>query len=145
MAQEAFVTAYRRLDGFRGDASFRTWLLAITWRKALDRRSQLGRWLRRTVMSADEGHDRPLERMAAGAPSQEDALLSAEFVRQVRRLVGALPAKLRDTLLLAGSGDYSYEEIAEMTGAPVGTVKWRVSEARRILRRKLAGVGYGRD
>lgn len=146
VAQEAFVTAYRRLDGFRGDASFRTWLLAITWRKALDRRGHLGRWLRRTILPGPaESDERPLERMATGAPSPEDALLSAELARQTRRLVGSLPAKLRDAMVLAGSGEYSYEEIADMTGVPIGTVKWRVSEARRLLRRKLAGLGYSRD
>ena len=39
VAQEAFVTAFQKLHGFRGDSSFRTWLLAITWRKAIDRRA----------------------------------------------------------------------------------------------------------
>ena len=38
VAQEAFVTAFQKLDGFRGEASFKTWLLTITWRKAIDRR-----------------------------------------------------------------------------------------------------------
>ena len=42
--------------------------------------------------------------------------------------------KLRDTLLLASSGEHSYEEIAAMLGIPLGTVKWRVSEARRLVR-----------
>ena len=145
VAQEAFVTAYRKLDGFRGDASFKTWLLAITWRKALDRRGSLGRRLRRLAGGAAESDADPMARVADTGPSQEDALLSAELVRQTRRLVATLPAKLRDVLLLAGSGDYTYEEIATMTGAPVGTVKWRVSEARRALRRKLAALGYGHD
>jgi DNA-directed RNA polymerase specialized sigma24 family protein len=44
---------------------------------------------------------------------------------------------LRDALLLAGSGDYTYEQIAGMLGVPVGTVKWRVAEARRVLRVKM--------
>jgi len=146
VAQEAFVTAYRKLDGFRGEASFKTWLLAIAWRKALDRRSSLGRRLRLMVTaSEDERGTGPIDRLAHSGPSQEDALLSAELMRNARRLIGTLPAKLRDALLLAGSGDYTYEEAAAMTGAPVGTVKWRVSEARRILKRKLAALGYGRD
>ena len=49
VAQEAFVTAYRKLDSFRGEAAFRTWVLAIAWRKALDRRKSMTRWLRLTV------------------------------------------------------------------------------------------------
>lgn len=146
VAQEAFVTAFRKLDGFRGEASFKTWLLAIAWRKALDRRGSLGRRLRLMAVPADDerGGD-PLDRATDGGPSQEDALLSAELVRHTRRLIGTLPARLRDALLLAGSGKCTYEEAAAMVGAPVGTVKWRVSEARRILKKKLAALGYGHD
>ena len=46
-AQDAFVLAYKRLDGFRGDASFKTWLLAIAWRQAISRRRSVRRWWRR--------------------------------------------------------------------------------------------------
>ncbi len=147
VAQEAFVTAYRRLDGFRGDASFKTWLLAITWRKALDRRASLGRWLRRRPLPqrGDDTPSEPLDRLPAPSPSQEHALLSAELVRHMRRLIGTLPARLRDALLLAGTGEYTYDEMAAMLGAPAGTVKWRVSEARRVLKRKLAALGYTRE
>ena len=49
VAQEAFVTAYRKLGTFRGEAQFRTWLLSITWRKAIDRRKSIARWLRTAV------------------------------------------------------------------------------------------------
>ena len=61
----------------------------------------------------------------------------------VTRLIGTLPRKLRDALLLAASGDHTYGQISQMLGAPVGTVKWRVSEARRRLKRRLARLGYG--
>jgi len=58
------------------------------------------------------------------------------------RAIGKLTPKLRDVLLLAQSGDYSYGEIAEMLGIPLGTVKWRVAEARKHVRRQMAGAGY---
>jgi RNA polymerase sigma-70 factor (ECF subfamily) len=147
VAQETFVTAYQKLDTFRDEASFKTWVVAIAWRKALDRRSSLSRWWRtarpgRTTASEPDG---TVERMAADEPSQEDALLDAELAGHIRRLIGTLPARLRDPLLLVGSGDHTYEEAAAVIGAPVGTVKWRVSEARRLLRRKLSHLGYGHD
>jgi RNA polymerase sigma-70 factor (ECF subfamily) len=149
VAQEAFVTAFRKLDGFRGQASFRTWLLAITWRKALDRRGRLMPLVRRFVDApswsrTDDSTD-PLDGVASRAPSQEEALLSSEFGRHVRRLVASLPLKLRDALLLASSDEYSYEEMGAILGAPPGTIKWRVSEARRLLKRKLAVLGLGHD
>jgi RNA polymerase sigma-70 factor (ECF subfamily) len=144
VAQEAFMAAYQKLASFRGDSAFRTWLLAITWRKAIDRRNGLTRWLRLTVTprpGEDEAED-AIERMPSNDRAQDDALASGELQRQIRRLVAALPTKLRDTLLLAGSGEYTYEQVAVMLNIPVGTVKWRMSEARRILRTKLEALGY---
>jgi RNA polymerase sigma-70 factor, ECF subfamily len=140
VAQEAFVTAFRKLGTFRGEASFKTWLLAITWRKAIDRRKGVVRWMQRlAVPHGDEEH--PVEALREPGSSQEQALIGTELQRELRVLIHGLPRKLRDALLLAGSGEYSYEEIASMLAIPVGTLKWRVSEARRVLRVKLAAKG----
>src|SRR4026207_2189755 len=58
VAQEAFVTAGRKLSGFRGESQFRTWLLSITWRKAIDRRKSLNKWLKLAAFaSRDEAGD----------------------------------------------------------------------------------------
>jgi RNA polymerase sigma-70 factor (ECF subfamily) len=144
VAQDTFVTAFQKLDQFRGEAAFRTWLLAIAWRKAIDRRKGITRWLQRLAPPhTDEGHAPDMaERLAAGDRSQEDALITADLQRRIRTLVATLPPKLRDALLLAGSGEYSYEQIAAMLKIPVGTLKWRVAEARRVLKQKLAAAGY---
>ena len=75
MAQETFVAVYQKLHGFRGDASFRTWLLAIAWRKALDRRRSLTRWLRltiRTIAPTKTGRDL-IEQVAAPAGRRKRA------------------------------------------------------------------------
>jgi RNA polymerase sigma-70 factor, ECF subfamily len=144
VAQEAFVMAYRKLASFRGDATFRTWLLAITWRKALDRRKSLGRWLRLTVTPAEPETDATswIEHMPSDRRSQEEDLAGAQLQQAIRRLIRTLPRKLRDALLLAGSGDYNYSQISFILGVPVGTVKWRVSEARRVLKEKMAAMGH---
>ena len=146
VAQEAFVTAFQKLDGFRGEASFKTWLLSITWRKAIDRRKSVTRWMQRLVrpMHSNEGGEEwdPMEQIAAGGPSQEDDVMTSDLQRRLRPLIAGLPRKLRDALLLAGSGDHSYQEIGQMLKIPVGTVKWRVSEARRVLKLKMAAKGY---
>jgi len=146
VAQEAFVAAFRKLAHFRGDAAFRTWVVSIAWRKALDRRKSITRWLRVTV-TPQRFDDRPgdaMEDLSSGRRSQEEDLASAELERTIRRLIATLPRKLRDALLLSGSDEYSYEQIAAILGIPVGTVKWRVSEARRVLKQKLAATGYTR-
>jgi RNA polymerase sigma-70 factor, ECF subfamily len=147
VAQEAFVAAFRKLDSFRVEASFKTWVLAIAWRKALDRRRSVARWVKLTVTHdaiSDDGPDL-IERMPALSPSQEQRVAAGDLHRIVKRLIAKLPRKLRDALLLAGSGEHSYDEIARMLDIPVGTVKWRVSEARRVLKQKLAALGYAND
>jgi RNA polymerase sigma-70 factor, ECF subfamily len=141
VAQEAFVAAYRKLGEFRGDASFKTWLLAITWNHARTRRRTTRRWLQRFT-SSDE--PRVLEAPARGQ-SHEDALIQADLAEQVRRLAVTLPPKLRDVMLLAASGEHTLEEIGSMLGIPTGTVKWRLSEGRRHLKAKLARLGIGHD
>ena len=134
-AQDAFIQAWRPLPGFRGDAACRTWLLTIVWRKALDRRrSRLLWWTRRAV--AAEGHDIFAE-IETAAPSPERAALASDEARRVRQEISKLSATLRDTLLLVSSGEHSYEEAAAILGAPLGTVKWRVAEARRIIARRM--------
>jgi RNA polymerase sigma-70 factor (ECF subfamily) len=83
-----------------------------------------------------------MERIASPHRSQEETVVDDELQRNVTRLIGTLPRKLRDALLLAGTGEHTYEQISQMLGAPLGTVKWRVSEARRVLKQKLAALGY---
>jgi len=139
VAQEAFVAAYRHLGDFREDASFKTWLLSIAWRKALTRRRNVKSLLRRFVQPPDDVEWQVPE---AGR-SQEQAVLDRELHGHVRREIGRLAPKLRDALLLASAGDQSYTEIAGVLGIPVGTFKWRVTEARRQLKIRLAAIGYG--
>jgi len=67
------------------------------------------------------------------------------MARHVQRLVRALPARLRDPLLLCASGEQTYHEIASVLGIPEGTLKWRVAEARRRLKERLGRLGYGDD
>ena len=146
VAQEAFITAFQKLNGFRAESSFKTWLLTITWRKAIDRRKSVTKWVRRMVAPARSGETgeewNPMDRVAAGGQSQEDGLVTSDLQRRLKPLIASLPKKLRDALLLAGSGDHSYDEIGQMLQIPTGTVKWRVSEARKVLKRKMTAMGY---
>lgn len=141
VTQEAFVTAFQKLGTFRAEASFKTWLLAIAWRKAIDRRKSVVRWMQR-LAAPHPGDDRdPVEDVPERRGTQEQALMGSELQRELRTLIQALPRKLRDALLLAGSGEHSYDEIAAILAIPLGTLKWRVSEARRVLRVKLEAKG----
>jgi len=130
-AQEAFVLAWRNLAAFRGDANFRPWLLRIVWRRAHDRRRLRWRHWRWTVDSADATSR--LDAATSTSPDPEQQALAADLRRRVARQIARLSPKLRDALLLATTGEYSYADIGATLGIPVGTVKWRVSEARRKI------------
>lgn len=143
-AQDAFVSAFRRLETFRGESSFKTWLVAIAWRKALTRRRRL-RFLRlHTAWATRDDAPDPVETAADASEGAQARVLGEEWRRQLAGLVRSLPRTLRDPLLLIASGDYTYGEAAAILGVPVGTAKWRVSEARRRLRERLRGMGYER-
>jgi RNA polymerase sigma-70 factor (ECF subfamily) len=137
-AQEAFVMAWRRLSSFRGDSTFKTWLLTITWRKALDRRRARGLWWSRQATTF--GHDNEtsiFDTIAAAEPDAERVTVSKNLADRAKDEITRLSPKLRDALLLAASGEHRYEEIAKLLDIPIGTVKWRVAEARRLLTIKL--------
>jgi RNA polymerase sigma-70 factor (ECF subfamily) len=136
VAQDAFVRAWTKLASFRGDSAFRTWLLTITWNRAMSRRRSVAGWFRRAVALDDAVEP------ADGNPSPHAALHDAELQRRARQAIQALSPTLRDALLLAQTGEYGYDEIGAMLRVPVGTVKWRVSEARRKVRLQLARQGY---
>jgi RNA polymerase sigma-70 factor (ECF subfamily) len=141
VAQEAFVAAFRKIGEFRGEATFKTWLLAITWNFARTRRRTSWLWLQRFT-SSDE---RQIADPPARDASNEDRLIQADLHKRVRRMVMTLPAKFRDVMLLAASGEHTMEDIGGILGIPAGTVKWRMSEGRRRLREKLARVGVGHE
>ena len=133
VAQDAFVSAFTKLDGFRGDASFKTWILSIAWNRALDRRRRIGQWMRRFVNRDDETMAEP----SSGQPTHEQDMIARETRAEVRRLLRSLPPKYREPLLLSLSGDHTFEEIGALLRIPTGTAKWRAMEGRRLMRTKL--------
>jgi RNA polymerase sigma-70 factor (ECF subfamily) len=139
VAQDAFVAAWRGLARFRGASTFRTRVLTIAWRQALSRRRRRARrwWSRRAGRGAGEHEGGTPVDPPSPEISREQQLLDEEFSRAVRVAVKSLTPRLRDPLMLAASGEYSMDDIAAMLGKPVGTVKWRLSEARRLTREKL--------
>ena len=154
VAQEAFLLAYTRLRSFRGAASFKTWLLTIAWNQAINQRRANTRWWRRIVDLGPRGsmdgvdpvdnalRDTETARFVSTCDTPEQLAAAGQLRHNIRQAIALLPRKLRDALLLAQSGEYSYQEIGAMLHAPVGTIKWRVSEARRVVKARLRARGY---
>ena len=137
LAQEAFLRAYRGLEGFKGDARFSTWLYRITWNLCTD-------WLRRNRKPArasvalDDDAD-----VADGRVDLEEGLLAAEERRKVRQALVGLAEKYRSVLILMYYQKMSYDQIASVLGAPMKTVETRLYRARKLLRQSLQREGVG--
>jgi len=132
VTQETFITAYRKLDTFRGESQVRTWLSRIAWNRSMDERRR-GRF--RRFLHLDEPDAAELRTPEA---DPERASLAGSVSARVRREIERLPAHLRDTLLLVSAGDLDYKGIGLTLGVAEGTVKSRVFEARALLRASLA-------
>lgn len=123
VAQEAFLRAWTKLDGFRGDAPFEHWLTRLTLRCAYDQ-------LRRRRPDQDPKVEPPSEALGAPATDPDAALL-------VERLLAELSAADRLVLILLEAEGWSVAEIAERVGWSKVNVKVRAHRARLRLRRKL--------
>jgi len=130
VAQEAMLKAYRSFHRLRDRTRFRAWLVRISFRLALDRlRSSKRRELRDHLWS-QPAHHPPVA-------SAEDVAASNQFQLHLDRALAELPEKLRLALLLSAMEGHSLEEVAELVGAPLGTVKSRIFLARKQLAEKL--------
>lgn len=119
LAQETFIVAWTRPGSYRGEASVRSWLCAIAWRKARDAQRA---WFRRRAREARWAGD--VEQIAA-APSPESAV--------VDRALAALPIEQRAAVVLCLIQDFSHAEAARILGAPLGTVKSHVARGKARL------------
>ena len=86
----------------------------------------------------------PVDLVESADASPEHRAISRDQLDRTRREIRRLSPKLRDALLLASSGTHSYDEIAAVLAIPVGTVKWRVAEARRLLHLRLPDLSSDR-
>lgn len=141
--QDASVAAWKRLDALQEPAAFRGWFMRIVWRKALDRRRSVRAWFERFGGATIDADGAPRLEHATADPWPDALLMSRELEQAIAQVIKALPRRLRDPFLLAASGDHRYEEIATLLGTPIGTVKWRISEARKLIRLKLDRLGHG--
>jgi len=129
LAQETFLSAYRRIDRFRGDAKFSTWLVSIAY-NAL-RQMQRSRKHQRKIVSALQ--------LEPSAASIEDGHASAHgaLMHDLETLLGWLDDDERVTMVLSYAHEYSHREIANITGMPVGTVKSKLARAKVKLLDRL--------
>ena len=140
VCQEVWLTVWKQLPTFRADSRFSTWLHPVATRRALDHLRKRRRWFDR-FLPFETGDDNAVE--VAEPATNEDAVSLAEgneTVTRVRAALASLPPKHRAVLALRELEGLSYEEIAQATGIPPGTVMSRLHHARRLLAEKLKTI-----
>jgi len=129
--QETWLAVWRSAAGFRGESSVRGWLMGVARRQA---HNQLRR-SRPQLADLTEAWD-----VADTAPSVEDQVVVRSEHTALRAAVRALPEHLREVLALVLFEEMAYPEVATALAIPVGTVKSRMSHARRRLGRMLVAT-----
>ena len=138
ITQEAFISAWRHLDGFRGESSFKTWLFRIAANKVRSywRWRKLRAW---AGLGKGDDEDAPsLEELLPDRPADrpEQAALAADLERRVQAAIAALPPRQREVAALRAQ-ELSVAETAEVLGMAEGTVKAHWFEARKKLEASL--------
>jgi RNA polymerase sigma-70 factor (ECF subfamily) len=137
VVQDAMLRAYRAFDGFRGTDP-KPWLLAIV--RNCHRTQAVQNRRRAQVPLPDETEQGAI--LATEDPDPERKAAEHDEARKLNQVIAKLPEEFRETLILREMEDLSYKEIAEITGAPIGTVMSRLARARALLREKwLNGSG----
>jgi RNA polymerase sigma-70 factor, ECF subfamily len=137
VCQEIWLTVWKKLPAFRGDAQFSTWLHPIAVRRAIDHLRKRRRWFDRFLPIAAD--DNQIE-SAPEPVAETDTRATAEHTERRAALhaaIATLSPKMRAVLALREVQGLSYEAIAQSTGLPVGTVMSRLFHARRLLAQKL--------
>ena len=129
-AQDALLAMIRKLDGFRGEAAFTTWLYRVAMNVCYD---HLRRAKRRPVLRRDD--DAP-----APEPALDDHADAVAGAHDVAAALEQVPEDFRVAIVLADVHDLPYDEIAKVLDLPVGTVKSRVHRGRIALAKAL-GIG----
>jgi len=136
VCQETFLRAFRALPGFRGQAKFSSWLYRIALNLCRD-------WIRRErrapVVQPPEDVDL-IELAAAAEPSEsiEDLVARKDLTRLVEKAMELLPEEQRTAIVLKEYHGLTFQEIAELVGCPLSTVKTRLYQGLTVLRRELA-------
>jgi len=142
VTQDAFIRAHRGLANFRGESAFSTWLYQIATNLARNRYWYWWRRKRDRSISFDQpvGADNETtiaELIPAELETPGDATVTQELVDRIADGMEKLSPKHREILILRNIKNLSYEEIAEILGISVGTVKSRIARARESLRASL--------
>jgi RNA polymerase sigma-70 factor (ECF subfamily) len=139
VTQEVFIKVYNSLSRYSEDYKFSTWLYRIAHNAAIDhlRRNSVNS----QSLETENGDGTYQLQIESPNPTPEQERERSEWRSEIEAVVKKLPTAYRDLILLRHSRDLSYEEIAEVTALPLGTVKNRLFRAREMMRGLLVERG----
>ena len=139
LTQEVFIKVYASLSRYRPEFKFSTWIYKIAHNAAIDHlRRNSGRERSLTNGSDTDNYDLPLESDGLSPEQQSE---KEERRLEIECVVRSLPTAYRELVVLRHSQDLTYEEIVEVTGLPLGTVKNRLFRAREMMRQQFLTKG----
>lgn len=141
IVQEIFLKVFRNINGFKGGAALKTWIFRIAFSEILNR---LRWWKRRHRFATVSLDDQPNgngtgigHSLASASPTPEQVLQSKEQETAIQQALGRLSREHRSIIVLRDIEGFSYNEIADVLGVSIGTVKSRLARARADLKKTL--------
>jgi len=138
VTQDAFLSAYKNIRGFRGDAKFTTWLTTITVNLSKNRLKQMRSRQGHVAFSLDAPIQTADGEMTIDPPSKEPSILDCmekrDIQARVQRCIKTLEPDFREVLILRDMQEFSYEEIGAMLKLAAGTVKSRLFRGREAIK-----------
>lgn len=142
-AQETFMKAFKSINRFRFESAFSTWLYRIAINTCKNRiKSSAYRWKRKTVsleISNGSKNGNPCSEIVNGSPTPAMALEKKERMMWIQKAINSLPEEQNQVVVLRDIQGLSYQDISDITGLNLGTVKSRLARGRLELKNKLKG------
>ncbi len=137
VVQDVFVAAFRKIDAFRGESRFSTWLTSIVVNMSRNRCQQIRTKRMHEPFSLDcpsSGDDCPVHDYPSHAPSALERLERKDLHEKLQGCIKSLAAEFRETIVLRDLQDFSYDEICTILKVREGTVKSRLFRAREMVK-----------
>ena len=142
--QDAFLSAFKAIKKFRGEASFSTWLTEITMNHARNRLRKIRSISHHEVASIDDPLETETGQIFYNPAAQEkpalEQLEKKELQAKVQECIGTLADEFREVLVLRDIQEFSYDEIHDILNIPEGTIKSRLFRAREVMKNCLRHV-----
>lgn len=139
LTQEIFIKVYSSLRQYRSEFKFSTWIYKIAHNAAVDHLRRTSTREQSLIQSAEgDTFELPIE---SGRLSPEQESERKERRVEIEAVVRSLPSNYRELIILRHSQDLTYEEIVDVTGLPLGTVKNRLFRAREMMRQQFVDRG----